>query len=597
MSRKRLIWQLFPTYLLITFLSLVAMLVMMSRAARIQYEDHLAVDLEARARLLTPTLMPLMTPEDFGALDVLCKKLGSESRTRISVSLPDGRIVGDSEEDPALMANYQNRPEIQAALKGQSTPVLRYSETLGRRMMYVAIPVFADAKIAGIIRTSVDLMTIDETLNRFVLNFAWVAAIVLTAATIMSWLMANRIVRPIQLLKTGAQRFALGDLEKRLPIPNAEEIAGLAEAMNEMASQLDNRIRAIVQQRNEQEAVLSSMVECVIAVDKSDRILSINKAGAQMFGVNAEKVQNQSLEMVIRTTALQGFVARALQSTKPITEDLIIHNNGDRDIQATGTRLRDESGAVIGAVVVLNDVTHLRRLETVRRDFVANVSHELKTPITSIKGFVETLLDGALQSPEDAERFLRIVSKQADRLNAIIEDLLTLSRIEQNNENTENMLKTGSIREVVDAAVLLCKSTAGQKSMTLDTNCDITLLGRINAALLEQGLVNLIDNAIKYSDPGKTVYIEAHETTKHLVISVRDEGCGIPKEHIPRLFERFYRVDKARSRNLGGTGLGLAIVKHIAHAHHGRINVKSAINEGSTFSLYLPKMSEDLAVG
>lgn len=594
MPRRRLIWQLFPTYLLVTALSLAATLLLMAQAVRSEYELRIETDLESRARLLVPSVLPLVGKRDFTAIDALCKALGDQSATRITVSLPSGKIVGDTVEDPDLMESHGALPEIDGALEGIVTPAQRFSTSMDQRMMYVAAPIVRDGQTVAIIRTGVELSSVEQILRRFYLDFAWVATLILLLASAISWFVAQRIVRPIRLLKSGAQRFALGDLEERLPLPSADEIAGLADAMNQMASQLDNRIRKVLQQRNEQEAVLASMVECVIAVDRSERILSINQAGAEMFGVEAEKVQNKSLELVLRTTALQGFVARALRSTSPITEDLVIHNNGERDIQATGTRLRDDSGEAIGAVVVLNDITSLRRLETVRRDFVANVSHELKTPITSIKGFVETLLDGALQSPEDTERFLRIVSKQADRLNAIIEDLLTLSRIEQNNETTENMLKCTSVREVIDAAALLCKPAAVQKNMSIDIDCDITLNGNLNGPLLEQGLVNLIDNAIKYSDEGKSVRVRAYESDQNLILEVADEGNGIPSEHIPRLFERFYRVDKARSRNLGGTGLGLAIVKHITNAHKGHVEVHSALNEGSTFRLVFPAIDHEL---
>jgi len=237
---------------------------------------------------------------------------------------------------------------------------------------------------------------------------------------------------------------------------------------------------------------------------------------------------------------------------------------------------------------VLHDVTRLRKLERIRSDFVANVSHELKTPITSIKGFVETLLDGAMHQPEDTERFLRIVAAQSDRLNEIIEDLLTLSRLEQDTQRAGISLQRGRIRDVLEAAVGVCELKASEKNVAVKLTCDAELRAEINAAMLEQAVVNLISNAVKYSPEGAAVLLEATADLSELVIRVRDHGCGIGLEHLPRLFERFYRVDKARSRKLGGTGLGLAIVKHIAQAHGGRAAVDSTPNEGSAFSLHLP---------
>ncbi|MBI3735216.1 ATP-binding protein [Candidatus Sumerlaeota bacterium] len=259
-------------------------------------------------------------------------------------------------------------------------------------------------------------------------------------------------------------------------------------------------------------------------------------------------------------------------------------------MQAHGSVLLDAEGSGIGALVVLNDVTRLIKLENVRREFVANVSHELKTPITSIKGFVETLLEGAIDHPDEARRFLGIVQTHADRLHAIIEDLLSLSRIELEAERNVIILEPGSIREVLQAAIEICQVHARAKGINITLNCPADLRARINAALLEQAVVNLIDNAVKYSGDGKDIQVEAEAATSETVIRVRDHGCGIDAEHLSRLFERFYRVDKARSRKAGGTGLGLAITKHIAQAHGGSVGVESVLGEGSIFSIRLPKV-------
>jgi len=240
-------------------------------------------------------------------------------------------------------------------------------------------------------------------------------------------------------------------------------------------------------------------------------------------------------------------------------------------------------------VIVLNDVTRLQRLEAVRRDFVANVSHELKTPITSIKGFIETLRDGAIRKPGDAEKFLEIVAKQADRMDSIIEDLLLLSRVERDVREEMVVLENAPVRAVILEAVQVCEPKAHDKDIRIAVNCPEGITARINAALLEQAIINLVDNAVKYSEPGCPVSIDAEELSNEVVVRVADKGCGIEAEHLPRIFERFYRVDKARSRKLGGTGLGLSIVKHIVQAHGGTITVESTLGAGSTFSIHLPK--------
>jgi len=271
---------------------------------------------------------------------------------------------------------------------------------------------------------------------------------------------------------------------------------------------------------------------------------------------------------------------------------VIINDPEERYLLATGTILRDARRRQIGALIVLNDVTRLRQLENVRQEFVANVSHELKTPVTSIKGFVETLLEGGLEE-EDQRRFLQVVARQADRLNAIIDDLLQLSRIEQDIDSRKVPFDMHAIHDILANAVQACEVSAKSKQIEISMHCDEKLTGSVNPALLEQAVINLIDNAVKYSDDGATVAVTAEIVDDELQISVTDTGRGIEAEHLPRLFERFYRVDKARSRSHGGTGLGLAIVKHIMRAHEGHVAVESEYGRGSTFRLHIGRPAGD----
>jgi two-component system phosphate regulon sensor histidine kinase PhoR len=359
-----------------------------------------------------------------------------------------------------------------------------------------------------------------------------------------------------------------------------------------MASKLRERIETVLSQANEQEAVFSSMVEGLLAVDTDERIIRMNRAAAAFFDVDPDEARGRTIQEVIRNPELQKFVTRALTSREPVEGDIILRvNGGERFLQAHGALLLDAESSRRGLVVVLNDVTRLRQLEAVRRDFVANVSHELRTPITSIKGFVETLRDGAIHNREDAEHFLGIIAKQSDRMNSIIADLLTLSRVEQDMEKEKVRFETGRLTEALREAVQVCERKASEKEISIGIECPQDLTARINAALIEQAVVNLIDNAVKNSDPGTRVTVSAGRSDGGTVISVADEGYGIPAKHIPRLFERFYRVDKARSSKLGGTGLGLAIVKHIAQAHGGSVSVESTPGSGSKFTIFLPDES------
>jgi two-component system phosphate regulon sensor histidine kinase PhoR len=345
----------------------------------------------------------------------------------------------------------------------------------------------------------------------------------------------------------------------------------------------------VLHQQNEREAMLASMEEGVLAVDNQGAILSLNQACAHLLGEASADLQGRSVYEAIRKVDVLDFIESALASQSPVEGELQIRGSQDRWVSARGTLLHDSHGEKMGVLVVLHDVTRLRHLEEVRRDFVANVSHELRTPITSIKGFIETLLDGALEDQQNAYRFLQIMSRQVNRLDAIIRDLLVLSRIERGFEEQRIELAREAIRDVLHAAIEMCEKKAADKSVKLELICPEDLTGEVNAALLEQAVVNLVDNAIKYSNPGGVIEVSAAADNSELVICVKDQGCGIEPQHLPRLFERFYRVDRARSREMGGTGLGLAIVRHITLAHRGTVSVESTVGGGSTFQVRLPR--------
>jgi two-component system phosphate regulon sensor histidine kinase PhoR len=422
-------------------------------------------------------------------------------------------------------------------------------------------------------------------MNRQIFGTALLA--VLLTAVASSWV-ARRLAGPLGDLRQGAECLARGDLQHRWDGSDTEEIDRLAAALNRMAEQLDERFRTILRRHSEYEAMLSSMEEGVLAVDNDGTILSANGACARLLEAGAAPMRGRPIYEVLRKPSLVRLVETALASPSPVDEDLRCYGPEERWLSAHGTALTDAQDSRIGALVVLHDTTRLRHLENVRRDFVANVSHELRTPITSIKGFVETLLDDGLEDPARALRFLGIVLRQVNRLDAIIQDLLLLSRIERGAE--DQMIERGSesLREVLQSAAEMCQRKADGKSVCLRVDCPEDLLGRINGPLVEQAVMNLVDNAVKYSEAGSAVQIEGGRENGNLVIRVRDKGCGIAPQHQPRLFERFYRVDKARSRELGGTGLGLAIVKHIVAAHQGSVAVESVPGQGSTFTLRLP---------
>ncbi len=594
MAKKRpLLWHLFPSYALIILVSVVAVTWYASASLKAFFLQQTASDLKARALLFERQAVPYFDPLDEERIDRLCKQGGEASATRITVILRSGRVVGDSMEDPGRMDNHRDRPEIVDARTRAMGSSTRYSRTLDRKMMYVAVPVKKVDRLIGYIRTSIGVETIDIALKAVRLRIALSALAIALFGAILSFLAARRIAGPIKEIEKGAQCFARGELDCRVPVSHLTEIGSLSETLNQMAGELQDRIQTITAQRNELEAVLSSMVEGVLAVDMDERIMTMNHAAGRFFGCRAEAVVGRTIQEVVRNTEIQRFVREALASEVRVERDIALFSDGERILDAHATPFKGAGERRGGTLIVLEDVTRLRRLENIRKDFVANVSHEIKTPVTAIKGFVETLRDGAMKNPEDAARFLGIIEKHVDRLESIIEDLLSLSRIEQEEEKETLLIAPHPIRDVLVSALQVCQVKANQKNVTISLSCKEDLKAEINATLLEQAVVNLLDNAIKYSHVDSEIRVSAGQAdtrnmNQGIQIQVRDQGIGIEKQHLPRLFERFYRVDKARSRKLGGTGLGLAIVKHIVQVHRGRIDVVSVPGKGSTFTIFLP---------
>jgi two-component system phosphate regulon sensor histidine kinase PhoR len=589
MNRKRLIWQIFPPFLLIILIALIASSWLFSRILNDFHRDESRRGLEAQGQLIVNQVRPLLATGRTAPLDTLSKILGHKSGTRITIILPDGRVGGDSEESPQLMNNHANRPEVAVALSGSTGEATRYSQTLQQEMMYVALPVYQRGEIIGCVRTSLPISSIIQTLQKSISQIVYSGLLIGFAAALISLWLARRLSRPLEEMKQGAERFAKGELDRRLPAYRGEELGGLSDAMNQMAAQLSERIRTEVRQRNEQEAVLSSMIEGVLAIDNQEKILRLNQATADLLGIDPAKSIGRQVKGVIRKPDLQNFITQALTSPVSIEADMmLLHHGTERSLQAHGTPLCGADGQKFGALIVINDVTRLRRLENLRRDFVANVSHELKTPITAIKGAVETLQEYTDASDKDNLRFLAIAARQADRLNSIIDDLLALSRLERETETTGIDLSKERLLPILKSAVQACTTAAEARQVKISLSCPENLMIKANAQLFEQAVINLIDNAVKYSDTTGAVLIKGSKAAEKVIIEVSDRGHGIAQEHLPRLFERFYRVDAARSRAVGGTGLGLSIVKHIAQSHNGDVAVQSS-TEGSIFTITLPK--------
>jgi two-component system, OmpR family, phosphate regulon sensor histidine kinase PhoR len=589
MARRALIWHLFPVNLLVILASVIAVVAFSATSLRTFYLDQVSVDLQSRAALLKPQITGHLRGREDTALQNLCLDLGKASATRITVVLPSGEVVADSHEQPRAMDNHTHRPEIKRALQGDAGESTRFSDTLAQRMMYVAIPLHDSEELLGILRVALPITAIDDALWTTLVKILYGSAVVALLAAAANWFVSRRITRPLEELRRGAELFARGELNHQLTAHHSLEIDALAEAMNQMALDLNDRINTVIHQKQEQQAVLSSMVEGVVAVDGRENIISINETAAALFAITPESAIGRDVSELVRNSSFQDFVHLTLRSTQPVEEEITFHMDDERVYQAHGTVLKGESGQSIGAVIVLHDITRLRRLERVRRDFVSNVSHELRTPITSVKGFVETLLQNPPDDPAEMRRFLEIILKQANQLDLLVTDLLSLSRIEQGELGADALFEKMDMRRILDEVVETCSQYPYPGSSNIDITCESGLEANANASLLQQAVLNLVENAVKYScDSGQPVEVNACAQEDRIVIQVRDHGPGIASEHLPRLFERFYRVDKSRSRELGGTGLGLAIVKHIVELHGGEVNVESTVGTGSTFTISLP---------
>ncbi|MFQ6609181.1 MAG: ATP-binding protein [Fidelibacterota bacterium] len=582
---KKLVYQIFPAYLLVTIVAIFALTLISVRATNNFYFNEKKKELKSRAILVSEIITESQLKQS-DELASLCNRLGDLTNTRITIIAKDGAVLGDSDENPSIMENHLTRPEVEAAIKTGIGTTERYSHTLGQEMLYLAIPV----KIGSteiFIRSSFPVTALETTISRIRNRVIFWGTIIIVLVAIASLGVSHKITHPLKKMQEGAERFAAGEFSNRLEVHETDEIGGLANSLNVMASQLDTRIKTIVDQKNEREAVLASMIEGVLAVDSNERIIILNKTAIKLFKINQTDPLGKPIHEVIRSTELVQFIQQVLSSNTLIEKEIVFFDITEKYLKIHGTPLKSTEMNRIGALIVFDDITHLKRLENVRREFVANVSHELKTPITSIRGASETLMNLTDSAVLDTQTFVDIITRQSIRLETIINDLLELSRIERFEENHNISMENQPLKPVILQAIGDCQTSAENKNIRLCLDVDDGISATINAGLIQQALNNLIENAISYSHYGSEVNMVLNRSNDQVHLSVEDRGCGIEGSHIPRIFERFYRVDHSRSRNAGGTGLGLSIVKHIVQVHNGSVSVKSEIGKGSTFTITL----------
>jgi len=518
----------------------------------------------------------------------LADRIGAQLGVRVTIIAPDGIVLGDSEvkrEDLPKLENHMDRPEVQQALKEGYGASQRYSYTLKKYMLYSAAVVGKDKPVA-IVRLVIPVSKVAEFESGMQKILAAGIVLIFLISLVLSYLISMVVTRPLTKISSAAKAIASGDFSRKTFIGSQDEISDLAAILNYMSDEIRSKIEKIESGEAKLETVLSGMVEGVIVTDARGKIILANPSLRKLFFIDTAPEGKTPLE-VIRNSAVQNIVDKVLKGYQRIAaEEIIVSTPEEKFIKVSGVAII-KGKQIDGAIFVFHDISELRKLEKIRQDFVANVSHELRTPLSSIKGYSETLLDGGKIKPEERKEFLDIIYRESDRLAKLIDDLLDLSRIESGKMSM--VFIPIEIAPVVKRSAGVLEKLAREKSIKIEADIPSDLPKVLaDENRLSQVLLNLIDNSVKYTPDGGLVKISVLLQDKYLQVDIADTGIGIPQEDLPRIFERFYRVDKARSRQFGGTGLGLSIVKHIVQGHGGQVWVKSEVGRGSTFSFTIP---------
>ncbi|QQZ10334.1 two-component system histidine kinase PnpS [Heyndrickxia vini] len=513
----------------------------------------------------------------------------AENQPRITIIDVYGDVIADSEDTPAKMENHANRPEFKDIVKRhkKNAESIRYSETLGYNMMYVATPIQNENQIVGVIRVAFTLQNIDHAIKKLWLSLGLAMGITLILASVIAISLAKGITRPIEDIIQVARRLSEKDYSSRVRAKTKGELEQLSIAVNKLAKSLQHQMEEISENQQKLTGVLTNMVSGVMLINPDGRIALVNPAMEKIIGSTADQLRGKLHIEAGKSFGLSQLIDQSLKKKVKIHDEVQMYYPGQRILDAHLAPYVGANGEIKGIITVLHDITDIRRLEKMRSEFVANVSHELKTPITSLKGFAETLLDGAMYDPEIAKSFLTIIHDESERLHRLITDILHLSKIEQHQLpfHPEPLNATDVIYETVDTL----QEEINKKQLILKLPTKKPVIIDAEKDRLQQIILNLVANAVTYTPDKGTIEIGIDEKEDQINLTIKDTGIGISQEELPRIFERFYRVDKARSRNSGGTGLGLAIVKHLVESHHGSIQVESEEGKGTQFTITLPK--------
>ena len=536
------------------------------------YIKILVNDLKNDISLYSKDVIVFLKNRDYQSLDREVKLLGKDTGLRITVILPDGKVVADSNYEPSKMENHKNRPEVIDSLSKGFGYSIRLSHTLNKKLLYAASPLISNGRIIGFLRISTFLTEVETTLKRFSNTIVAISLTLFLLSVFILFFYFKKVFSPLEGLMGAITEVKNGNLNVEISINSDDEFAYISRGFNEMVSELRRDISLIEKEKVKLETLMNALTEAVVLVEGDGRITFFNKKFADLFSLN--NLSNRFLWEVVRDNDFIDFVEKVLKDN--FKERFKLTHNGSVfevsviDIESTGEKL-----------FIFYDLTEKIRLRKVKKDFVVNATHELKTPITIVKGFIETMRNDGVDSP-----YLPLIESNVERMVRLIDDMLLLSNLEDTHEKKLEK-KRENICEIIETVITLFRKKAANKDIELRFLCEEGLTYEVDRFSFEQLLINLIDNAIRYTERG---FVEVNAKVKdgRLFVSVKDTGIGIPSDKIDRVFERFYVVDKSRSKKTGGTGLGLSIVKHIVEMYSGEIRVKSEPNRGTVFEIYLP---------
>ena len=571
-------WRITVSFILVTLIIMAILGVYLVNSSRNSQLDNLRSQLENEAAITAEACLPsLLNADESANLDSLAKKLGAEIETRITIVALNGTVLGDSEEDPHTMENHGDRPEIVDALAtgvGEST---RYSATLGQRMLYVAVPISYQDEILGVARVSLPLTTVEDLERRVTLIIVIAMAIAMALVVLAAWVTSRITTRPIRKLTAASKRIASGELGQKLAIEARDEVGELTHAFNEMSAKTKELVEMISEDRTRLATILDNMTDGVIMVDTEGNVSLANKAAEKLFGIKEAK--NEPLIEAVRDHEVDELLRLCLRTAQTQATQY------ESSVSKGYLRVVAIPIAHTGVLLLFQDLTELTSLQTTRRELIGNISHEFRTPLAGIKAMVETLTGGAMDDKVAAKDFLTRIDSEVDRLTQLVEELTELSRIETGKAELKK--EPIDLNKLVEEVIAQLSPQAERQQLSISrefaTNLPSVLADKDR---VRQVITNLVHNAIKFTPAGGRITITSRALEGSVVVHIADTGIGIPEEDLPRVFERFYKGDKARAG--GGTGMGLAIAKHVIQAHGGSIWVRSEEGEGSTFAFSLP---------